>query len=76
LEAEFSSLLKIFQAKSFSVFLTHWLKNGLWEQLIHIREDGNLLAKLQQKALHHWWMGFKKWVLWFSNCGQRRTPSF
>lgn len=30
---------------------------SLQEQLINIREDGNLLAEFQQKPLHKQWMG-------------------
>ncbi|KAG6925167.1 zinc finger BED-type containing 5 [Chelydra serpentina] len=67
LETEFSNLFKNLPNEEFQWVLNPFVKNinmqhlliSLQEQLIDIREDGNLLPEFQQKPLHNWWMGLK-----------------
>lgn len=64
LETELSDLFKMLLKKKEFQWVLLKIQNcntavSFQEQLIDIREDGNLLAEFQQKPLHKWWMGLK-----------------
>uniref|UniRef100_K7F2Y8 DUF4371 domain-containing protein n=1 Tax=Pelodiscus sinensis TaxID=13735 RepID=K7F2Y8_PELSI len=65
ISAHLKNLFKNLPKEEFQWVMNPFVKNikmqhlSLQEQLIDMREDGNLLAEFQQKPLHNWWMGLK-----------------